>query len=168
MKIRLRRVRDDDADDLAEAWRDQAAVYAELDPDSFVVPEADDIGAWLVEQLVSQADPDHRLVLVADVDGRALGFIIAAVIAPHPAADHQSQRDLAAPGVQIEALAVRRDHWRSGVGSRLVRAAEDWAANRGAATISAQVFVRGPAAQFLDACGYTPRATIYGKRVERR
>lgn len=165
MKIRLRRVRDSDADDLAEAWRDQGAVYAALDPDVFVVPQADDIGTWLVDQLASQADPDRRLVLVADVDGRALGFVVAAVVAAHPAADHQSQRELAAPRVQIEALAVRRTHWRSGVGSRLLRAVEDWAGNRGAVTVSAQAFVRGPAAQFLAARGYAPRATVFGKQL---
>lgn len=168
MKIRLRRVRDSDAGDLAEAWRDQGAVYAELDPETFAVPRADDIGAWLVDQLASQADPDHRLVLVADVDGRALGFIIAAVVAAHPAADRQAQRDLSGPRVQIEALAVRRDHWRSGVGSRLLRAAEDWARNRGAVAISAQAFVHGPAVAFLDDRGYTPRATVYGKRLAQR
>jgi GNAT superfamily N-acetyltransferase len=165
VKIRLRKVRDDDADDLAAAWRDQGEVYAELDADLFSVPDAEGLGPWLVAGLASQADPDRRLVLVADVDGQAAGFLVAAVVPPHDAADRQSQRDLARPRVQIEALAVQRAHWRRGVGSRLVRAAEDWARNRGAATISAQAFLRGPAREFLDNQGYTPLATVFGKHL---
>jgi len=164
-KIRLRKVRDDDADDLAAAWRDHSAVYAALDPDAFAVPEVDGLGAWLVDSLSSQADPDRRLVLVADIDGRAAGFLVAAVVPPHASAGRQAQRDLDRPRVQIEALAVRRDHWRGGVGSRLLRAAEDWARNRGAVTISAQAHVRGPAREFLDARGYTSRAVVLDKRL---
>ena len=168
VKIRLRRVRDSDADDLAQAWRDQGEVYAALDPQAFTVPPPDGLGPWLVDGLASQADPDHRLVLVADVDGRALGFIVAAVVPPHDSADRQTHRDLASPRVRIEALAVRRAHWRSGVGTRLVEAAENWARNRGAASIGVQAFVLGPARDFLDALGYVPQATVLGKRLEPR
>lgn len=168
MKIRLRRVRDSDADDLAEAWRDQGEVYNALDPQTFTVPAADGLGDWLVEGLRSQADPDHRLVLVADLDGRAAGFIVAAVVPPHAAAEHQMQRDLAEPRVRVEALAVRRAHWRSGVGTRLVEAAENWARNRGATTIAVQASLHDPAAAFLDALGYAPRATVRDKRLQAR
>jgi GNAT superfamily N-acetyltransferase len=163
--IRLRKVRDGDADDLAAAWRDHSAVYADLDPDAFGVPDAAGLGAWLVDSLASQADPDRRLVLVADIDGRAVGFLVAAVIPPHGAADRQAQRDLVRPRVQVEALAVRRQHWRQGVGSRLLRAAEDWARNRGAVTIGAQAHIRGPAREFLDARGYAPQAVVLSKRL---
>ena len=164
-KIRLRKVRDADADDLADAWRDQGEVYAELAPDTFVVPERDGLGLWLVEGLQSQADPDRRLVLVADIDGSAVGFLVAAVVPAHGSADRQAQRDLAQPRVQIEALAVRRDRWRSGVGSRLLRAAEDWARNRNAVAITAQAYIRGPAREFLDARGYVPQAVVLSRRL---
>lgn len=163
MKIRLRKVRADDGDDLARIWMDQAQVYAELDPDMFATPDAHGLGAWLVEGLRAQADPDRRLVLVADVDGAAVGFLVAAVVDPHATPQHQSQRDLAAPRVQIEALAVRRDWWRHGVGTRLTTAAEDWARNRGATVISTQTYVRGPAAGFFAARGYDQRAVVHGK-----
>jgi GNAT superfamily N-acetyltransferase len=164
-KIRLRKVRDTDADDLATAWRDQSEVYAELDPEAFAVPAEHGLGDWLVDSLQSSADPDRRLVLVADIDGGAVGFLVAAVVPAHGSADRQAQRDLARPRVQIEALAVRRDHWRRGVGSRLLRAAEDWARNRGAAGIGAQAHIRGPAQQFLAAHGYAPRAVVLAKRL---
>lgn len=165
MKIRLRKVRAGDADDLARIWMDQARQYAELDPDMFTTPEEPGLGAWLVEGLRAQADPDRRLVLVADVDDAAVGFLIAAVVDPHATPQHQSQRDLAAARVQIEALAVRRDWWRRGVGTRLTTAAEDWARNRGASVITTQTYVRGPAADFFAAQGYRERAVIHGKRL---
>lgn len=165
MKIRLRKVRPDDAAHLARAWLDQAETYAPLDPDLFAVPAGDGLGAWLVEGLATQAEPDHRLVLVADIDGAAVGFVVAAVVAPHPAPDRQMQRDLADVRVQIEALVVRADQWRRGVGTRLATAAEDWARNRGARVITAQAFTAGPAADFLADRGYAPRATLFGRTL---
>lgn len=163
MTIRLRRVRPDDAPDLARAWMDQAETYAHLDPDLFAVPGGDGLGTWLVTGLADQADPERRLVLVADVDGDAVGFVVAAVVAPHPAPDRQMQRGLDTPSVRLEALVVRRDRWRRGVGTRLVTAVEDWARNRGATLVTAQAFTDGPAADFLVARGYAPRAVLHGK-----
>ncbi len=163
LKIRLRKVRDDDAAELAQAWMDHAEVYATLAPAVFSRPDVEGLGEWLVAGLRAQADPERRLVLVADVDGRAVGFVVAAVSAPHAEAGHQIQRDLAAVRVQIEALVVARRWWRHGVGTRLTTAAEDWARNRGAAVISAQAYVDGPAAVFLAARGFTRRAVVHAK-----
>lgn len=165
MKIRLRKVRPDDAERLARAWQDQAETYADLAPDTFAVPDDDGLGAWLVDSLASQADPDHRLVLIADVDGDAVGFVVAAVVAPHPAAERQMQRDLDARSVRIEALVVRRDSWRRGVGTRLMTAAEDWARNRGATMITAQAWTAGPATRFLADRGYVPQAVVHSRRL---
>lgn len=165
MKIRLRRVRSDDGPDLARAWTDQAETYARLDPDQFRVPSGDGLGAWLVESLADQADPERRLVLVADVDGAAVGFVVAAVVAPHPAPERQMQRGLDTRSVRIEALAVRRDQWRRGVGTRLVTAVEDWASNRGAALVTVQAVTGGPAADFLASRGYAQRAVLLGRTL---
>lgn len=165
MKIRLRKVRADDASDLARAWIAQAEVYAALAPAVFRVPAAEGLGAWLVAGLAAEADPARRLVLVADVDGSAVGFVVAAVVAPHSAPRHQVQRDLAAVRVQIEALVVDPRWQRHGVGTRLTTAAEDWARNRGAEVITAQAYIDGPARAFLGARGYEPRAVIHGKTL---
>jgi GNAT superfamily N-acetyltransferase len=165
VRIRLRRARPGDADDLARAWTDQAEVYAEIDPSLFAVPDEQGLGDWLVEGLTSQADPERRLVLVADVDGRATGFIIAAVVPPHPAAERQMQRDVDDVSVRIEALAVRRAWWHHGVGSRLTTAAEDWARNRGATVITAQAHLDGPARGFFAARGYAARAVVHARTL---
>lgn len=166
MRIRLRKARPDDAAALARAWRDQAETYAELSPDRFTVPDREGLGTWLVDGLATQADPDRQLVLVADVDGDAVGFVTAAVVPPHPDAERQMQRDLAAPSVRIEALVVRRDWWRRGVGTRLVTATEAWARNRGAATITAQAWTAGPAEAFLSDRGYATHAVLRGRRLD--
>lgn len=158
-------MRPDDGPDLARAWTDQAEVYAHLAPEQFEVPRGDGLGPWLVDGLAAQADPERRLVLVADIDGRAVGFVIAAVVEPHPTPEHQMQRDMDARRVQLEALVVRRDHWRRGAGTRMLTAVEDWARNRGATTVTAQAFTAGPAEQFLAARGYAPRAVVHGKAL---
>lgn len=163
--IRLRRVRDGDADALAAVWLDQAERYAALAPAIFAVPPADGLGPWLVEQLSAAADPDRRLVLVADCAGTAAGFVVAAVVEPHPAARWQMQRDLTRRHIRIEALAVRDSQQRIGVGSRLLRAVEDWARNRDAAVVSTQTFVTGPGAAFLMARGYDTRAQVVTKAL---
>lgn len=165
MKIRLRKVRPDDADDLARAWLNQADVYQGSAPELFGRPEAAGLGAWLVDGLAAQADPDHRLVLVADVDGTAVGFVIAAVVDAHPAPERQMQRGLADVGVRIEALTVTRRWWRQGVGTRLTTAVEDWARNRGARHVTAQVPTVGPAEGFLATRGYTATAVVVSRRL---
>lgn len=164
-RVRLRRVRVGDADALAEAWLDQATTYEGLAPDTFRAPSADGLGAWLAERLAADADPARRLVLVADVDGTAAGFVVAAVVEPHPAAEHQMQRALAHRQVRVEALAVRRAHQRRGVGTRLLRAVEDWSRNRDAHSVVAQAYVRGPAAGFFDAASYETAAMVVSKRL---
>lgn len=165
MTIRLRKVRSGDAPALARAWLDQADVYAALDPRSFTVPDEAGLGDWLVTGLSEQADPDHRLVLVADVAGDAVGFIVAAVVAPHATPRYQMHRDLRTTSVRIEALVVDRRRWRQGVGTRLVGAAEDWARNRGADRVTAQVHPAGPAGAFLAARGYAPQAALYARTL---
>lgn len=165
MTIRLRKVRPDDASALARAWLDQADVYAALDPATFTVPDEAGLGAWLVSGLAEQADPDHRLVLVADVAGDAVGFVAAAVVAPHATPRYQMHRDLRTTSVRIEALVVDRRRWREGVGTRLVVAVEDWARNRGADRVTTQAHPTGPASAFLAARGYAPRAALYGRTL---
>lgn len=165
MTIRLRKVKPDDAPMLARAWLDQAATYAALDPETFVVPEAHGLGTWLATSLAEQADPDRRLVLVADIDTAAVGFVVAAVVAPHATPRYQLHRDLRSTQVRIEALVVDRDRWREGVGTRLLVAAEQWARNRGAVGITAQAHPAGPAAAFLTASGYAARAAMYGRSL---
>lgn len=165
MTIRLRKVRPGDAPALARAWLDQARTYAALDPDTFDVPDEDGLGTWLVEGLAAQADPDRRLVLVADVDGEAAGFVVAVVVAPHATPRYQMQIALRTASVRIEALVVDQRRWREGIGTRLVVAAEDWAGNRGAHRVTTQAPPTGPATAFLVARGYAPRATAYSRRL---
>ena len=56
-------------------------------------------------------------------------------------------------------MAVRREHWASGIGSRLMEAAEAWARGRGAHRLA--LWVLGPnvrARRFYTACGFAEEA----------
>ncbi|CAN5909140.1 hypothetical protein BH23ACT10_BH23ACT10_22720 [soil metagenome] len=165
MTVRLRKVRAGDAPALARAWLDQAQTYAALDPDAFGMPDEDGLGTWLADGLAEQADPDRRLVLVADVDDEAVGFVVAAVVPPHATPRYQMQLALRTTSVRIEALVVDQRRWREGIGNRLVVAAQDWARNRGAHLITAQAPAAGPASAFLTTSGYAPRATMFGAHL---
>ena len=96
------------------------------------------------------ADPDAA-VLVAEVDRRVVGYLLAFV---HPTffAD--------APVGWIEELMVDPDHRRSGIGARLVAEAEGWAGGRGAAYLA---LATRRAADFYTATGYEQSATFYLK-----
>ena len=94
------------------------------------------------------ADPD-ALVLVAEVDARVVGYLVAHVHATLFAN---------APVAWIEELMVDEPSRRTGVGARLVAEAEAWARNRGAA-YSALATRR--AAPFYERLGYDESATLF-------
>lgn len=65
------------------------------------------------------------VVLVAEVDGRVVGFVEVGL------RSHADECDMRRPVGFIEGWYVEADHRRRGVGGALVRAAEDWARSHG-------------------------------------
>ncbi|MBS0642285.1 MAG: GNAT family N-acetyltransferase [Proteobacteria bacterium] len=85
---------------------------------------------------VDQIDAGH--VYVFERDDMVIGFVVVL-----PRADGQAD---------LDGLFVEPDHWRSGVGRRLVQAAQAVAANRGASQL---YVVASPQAQaFYEAYGF--------------
>ena len=87
-------------------WRDPAGV-------------ASAVRGWVEEALASTAD--DRAVLVAEREGRVLGFVTVA----------EQEHWSGGLDAYIGELAVDRDAERGGVGRALVDAARAWAAGRG-------------------------------------
>lgn len=135
----MRATTSDDAARLAEIWLDVAEYYAALDPDSFRVPRRDDV----TEVEVGGAS-DGTLSIVAEIDGKVVGFLDAHFEEPVPHAAAQFVSELSEHRVVVDALAVDRSQWRRGVGSTLLRAAEKWARDGGARVVCLNTYVESP------------------------
>jgi ribosomal protein S18 acetylase RimI-like enzyme len=119
-----------DAPALARAWTDAGRFYEQRDPESFQIPAGDGLQSWLQAALHGDG-----VTLVAELGGAVAGFVAARLLEPEAGARFQLQRELTQRRLMIEALAVIEDQRHHGVGTALVRAAEAWGRDRGAAVI---------------------------------
>jgi GNAT superfamily N-acetyltransferase len=141
---------------------ENAAYYRSLAPDSFRTPDED----GLPEAVEPSADPDPAtLELVAEIDGEVVGYLGAHLIAPDEHARFQMVPYLAAPRLWIDSLGTLQSHWRRGVGSLLVEAAEAWGREHGAVVAMCDTWLGSPVSlTFWEGrMGYGRRAVILEK-----
>jgi len=120
----VRIARPGDGAGIARVWLDTSAYYAELDPGHFKVPDAHDL-AELTDDQIGVSD-DRTLSLVAEVDGRLVGWLSARLELPHHNASRQFVREHGWTRLLVDALIVEREQWRRGIGTMLLEAAESW------------------------------------------
>jgi GNAT superfamily N-acetyltransferase len=130
-EIVIREIRAGDGEGCAQAWRDAGRYYASLVPDVIHEPDAEGLVEWF-EQAIARDRDDDELWLAAERGGHVIGMIEAAVHRPDPDARWQLQRDLSRTRLVINALAVVSGHRRQGIGTALMKAAEDWGRRMGA------------------------------------
>ena len=108
----------------------------------------------------------NRWIRVADDGREAAGFITATL--HEPTADHSRDiiRDSARRHVKIDTLAVRRSHWRRGVGRALVASVEDWSQQTGASLLKVGTYAHGPAVAFYEALGFGHRSIVFEKYLD--
>ncbi|MFF0578869.1 GNAT family N-acetyltransferase [Streptosporangium saharense] len=159
----VRAARDGDGNGVAGAWRDSAEFYRELAPEAFQVPAEDGLSGWLEDKLVNH--DGNTLALVADHEGEAVGFVHASFLSPHEDAERQMTRDVGLPRVFVNALAVRRAHWRGGAGTGLMRAVERWGRERGARLLTLEAFADSPVSVpfYENGMGYERYAVVFAK-----
>src|ERR671937_39723 len=93
MKVVIRPPKPGDAAGLAIAARDLAEQYSELEPDRFHVPESGEQIASYQEAL-RKPIPEHRVWLVAEVNGGGVGEAQATIHEPMADAGVQPLRDM--------------------------------------------------------------------------
>jgi GNAT superfamily N-acetyltransferase len=120
-----------DAEALAGVWRDAGRHFAAVDPAAFQVPREAGLVAWLRSTLPAPSDP-REAVLVAEREGRVVGFAAARIAEREDSAPWQLQREMGARRVVIDAVSVLAPESGAGAGGELVRAAERWGRERGA------------------------------------
>jgi hypothetical protein len=165
MSVTVRPARPGDGAAIAEVWLSAAAYYADLDPANFQVPRAVGLADGWEEQLGQ--DNGNRLRLVAEADGRVIGWLAARTRAARGecrrAVDPRAQLDPARrgrPGRRPRPLAPR--HRDEAAGSR-----EAWGADRGALVARLDTYAYSPVSVpfYEDRMGYQRRSIVFQKRL---
>jgi GNAT superfamily N-acetyltransferase len=156
-----------DGADLARSWLDAARHYAELDADAFQVPAADGLVEWF-EELLERPRSDDAVWLVAEVDGRVVGDVLARLEPPIEDAPRQLLRDLGRVRLRVDALGVEEAYRRRGVGSRLLRAVEEWGRAKGAVRSVLTTYEASPLSVpfYEQGMGYRRRSIVFEKRLD--
>ena len=139
----VRAARPEDAEAIAEAWLDAGRYYAAFDPRRYRVPSEAGLAEWLSD-LLGKPRADEELWLAAEADGRVVGDITASLSRPAPDARFQMMRHVGEVVLRIDSLVVREADRRRGAGTALMRAAEAWGRERGAASIFLNTDMRSP------------------------
>ena len=143
-----------DGEALARIHADMAAHYAELDPERFRRPDLNGYAEVL------ETDLGDGLDLVAEVDGEVIAWLYARLIEPHEQARFAYPRDVEARRLSIDYLATLKEHRRSGAGTALVHAAEEWGREHGATVAETTTYHRGgmSMAFWTERAGYEERS----------
>lgn len=138
-EIVIRRVTSDDSDTIAEMWLALVAYHQTLDPD---LPGPALGGEHrYVRRLIDRLDDPFMCSLIAEVDGRAAGYILGMVVDLMP--DIFDQR----PGGFLADIYVEPDLRRHGVGRALVDSLRAWFREQGVQHFDWHVAARNIAGQ---------------------
>ena len=161
--VTVRPVRAGDGPALARIHRTITAYNTELAPDLFRVP--DEEGLVEFSEPGPDANSETALALVAQVDGEVAGYLEATLQAPMESSRYQGQADLGQTRLFINYVGTAQEHWRRGVASSLVAAAEEWGRQRGATVALCDTYIGSPVSMpfWEKRMGYRRRAVIFRK-----
>jgi GNAT superfamily N-acetyltransferase len=147
---------------LVELRLANARRHVELDPELHRIPDPDAVRSYFTGVLTGEGTPTP-LILVADVSGQVAGMT-ELVLSPDPP-DHQ----ILAPRPTAQVHTVVRPGYRGqGIGSSLVRAAQQLAAERGVARLIAPIFYKNDQALgFYSGAGFIPHGVLLRHDISR-
>jgi len=155
----IREGRPSDRDALVALWSGIEALHARLTPDFFRSPSTDAHAAKQVGSALAEAHGRYETLLVADLDGRVVGFVHVALF-DTPRSPEMVERRRA----RIEEVIVAEAERRRGVGRRLVDGARAWSRQRGAEQIVLTVWSgNADAMLFYRALGFAPVSQVLGR-----
>lgn len=151
---------------LAQVWLDGAAFFAAIEPKLFQVPASAGLAEWLERQALTITAEDTYMQ-VADLGGRIVGHVWAAIRPAEPDAAWQMLRDVSSPRLMLYWLGVADGYRRQGIGRRLLQAAETWSISRGAraAGFSTYIGAPGPVSFYERTMGYARQAVYLRKSL---
>jgi GNAT superfamily N-acetyltransferase len=159
----IRAARPGDGKDIARNGLESARYYRDLAPEDFRLPNREELAEWVDSWL--PANGESEIALVAEIDGQVVGYLEARLEPPMEDARFQSNPDLGETRLFINYLVTAQAFWRRGVGTRLVKAAEEWGRSRGAAVAVCDTHVDSPVSIpfWEERMGYRRRAVILRK-----
>ena len=129
MNCLIRKATMDDIEELRKLYLALEEDGVRYQPEHFV------IGERTGEFFRSIFDSDNQDILVADIDGKAIGFVHVKILQQKKVSCLKPQRV-----VYLQDLCVREDMRNQGIGAKLIRASKDYGKERGADFIRTQVF----------------------------
>ena len=128
-EVLIRKATTDDLKALRELYLALEEDGVRYQPEHFVIGERTD------EFFQSVFDGENQDILVADIDGEALGFVHVVILQQKKVSCLKTQSV-----VYMQDLCVREDMRNNGIGALLVRAAKDYGKEHGVDFIRTQVF----------------------------
>ena len=164
-EIAVRPARPGDGRAIARASHDSADYYRQLAPEAFRRPDENGQAEWFDSFL--PIEDEREIALVAEIGGEVVGYLEARLEEPMNSAHYQTDPTLGERRLFINALLTARAHWRRGVGSALVAAAETWGQERGATLAVLDTYAESPVSvPFWQGRGYHTHAVIMRKRLD--
>ncbi|MGW0868644.1 N-acetyltransferase family protein [Streptomyces sp. NPDC002611] len=155
MPILVRAAERDDVPALVRLRLANAERHVQLDPAVYRVPDTEAVRRHFEEVLSGS----KVVILVAEVVGEVVGMVEMVLLADPP--DHQILAPCRAADIHTVVL---DGHRGEGVGSALLIAAEQAAAERGVSIIYAGIFAPNKrAVRFYSSAGFRPRGTLLSK-----
>jgi GNAT superfamily N-acetyltransferase len=140
--VLVREIRPGDGPALARIGLENAAYYVDLAPDDFRLADRDGFEEFLEPD--ASANTSSTLILVAELDGEVVGSLEAELVPPMESARYQMVPELGQTRLFINYVGTAQSHWRKGVATKLVEAAEAWGRSRGATIALCDTYLGSP------------------------
>ena len=165
-ELTIREQRPGDGAGLATLWLDGATFYQTRFPDDFRIPSEADLADMFESSLGKPQPPDQRSTVATRGD-RIIGMAGGSLEPPHPSSQYQWNPSLGILRLHIDNLVVLSEHWREGIGQRLVADLEAWGRELGATEAFTDTYYDSPVSRpfWEGRMGYRPRAVILRKRL---
>jgi GNAT superfamily N-acetyltransferase len=150
---------------IARVHTDSSVYYAGLAPDLFRMPDEDGLVEFL--EPTPGDNSDTSLLVVAEAGDEVVGVLFAELFIPSDSDRFQSPAELIETRLFIQAVSVLRTHWRRGIATALVEAAESWGRARGATISLCDTWPESPVSLpfWKNRMGYETRSVRLRKRL---
>ena len=157
-EVTVRRATAADREAIGPLWQEMMDYHCTLNPEVFALAE-DALSCWL-EWFDTILQDENRIVLVAEVDGKPVGYVHGTVGETPPVYARRKHGSI----VEISVTASWR---RRGVGGKLVGALFDWFRQRGLAEVRLGRSPRNPlATAFWRKLGFEPHMVQMRRKLE--